>query len=98
VFRNENPDPSLFPTGVLFSNNGDPKTDDFKFQNGGYYDALGLLGCIEPTTPDQPTGIDAVKTAAQTTQNAVIYNLQGQKVNKNYRGIIIRNGQKVVNY
>ena len=95
VFRTETPETSLFPTGVLFSNNGDPKTEDFQFQNGGYYDAIGLIGCVEPSPL---TGIDAVKTAVQKVQNATIYNLQGQKVNKSYRGIVIRNGKKVVNF
>ena len=46
VFKTYTPDKSLFPTGVLFSNNGDPKTDDFKFENGGYYDATGLIGNV----------------------------------------------------
>ena len=46
LFDTYTPDPALFPEGILFSNNGDPKTDDFKFENGGYYDATGLLGNV----------------------------------------------------
>ena len=46
LFDTYTPDKALFPEGILFSNNGDPKTADFKFENGGYYDATGLIGNV----------------------------------------------------
>ena len=77
------------PTGLLFSNNGDPQSADLPFKNGGYYDIRGWLA-------DVATGIDAV-TIDGSDSCTPIYNLQGQRVNGNYRGLIIQNGRKVVN-
>ncbi|MBQ6377888.1 MAG: endo-1,4-beta-xylanase [Prevotella sp.] len=41
------------------------------------------------------TGIQAVESDASSDQN--IYNLYGMKVDKNYKGIIIKNGKKIIN-
>ena len=41
------------------------------------------------------TGILSVKDDASDNQN--IYNLYGMKVNQNYKGIIIKNGKKIIN-
>ena len=43
----------------------------------------------------QHTGINTLK-AANYSKNAPIYNLQGQRVGNNFRGIAIQNGRKVV--
>ena len=40
-----------------------------------------------------PAGIQKVQTAAQ---NGAIYNVAGQKVDENYKGLVIKNGKKVV--
>ena len=40
------------------------------------------------------TGIQAVKTA--TVGNGYIYNLAGQRVDANYKGVVIKNGQKMI--
>jgi hypothetical protein len=40
------------------------------------------------------TGIQAVKTAK--AQSNVLYNLAGQKVNSNYKGVVVVNGQKMI--
>ena len=40
------------------------------------------------------TGIQAVKTA--TVGNDYIYNLAGQRVDANYKGVVIKNGQKLI--
>ena len=77
------------PTFILFSNNGAPKTDDFPFENGGYYDATGLLA-----NADQTTGVKPVVDVQPRT--ATIYNMQGQRVDANYRGLVIQNGRKVM--
>lgn len=41
------------------------------------------------------TGISSVKTAA--AQNGAIYNIAGQKVSASYKGLVIKNGKKIVN-
>ena len=93
LFDTYTPDEALFPSNILFNNGGeDPKTADFVFENGGYYDATGLVGNVKKGT----SGISAT-TVNPLAQPAVIYNLQGQKVTNNYRGIIIRDGRKVLN-
>lgn len=43
------------------------------------------------------TGIDNVITSETINENAPIYNLAGQRVNKNAKGILIQNGKKFVN-
>jgi pantothenate synthetase len=40
-----------------------------------------------------PAAISTVKTNAVVS---VIYNLQGQRVQNNYRGIVVKNGRKVM--
>ena len=47
---------------------------------------------IEATVSDV-TGINTIKTAQQT---AVVYNLAGQKVSENYKGVVIMNGRKMI--
>lgn len=90
LFDTYSPDPSLFPTNILFNNGGeDPKTADFVFENGGYYDATGLVGNVITT------GVSVVK-ADRIDTNAARYNLQGQRVSDNYRGLVIQSGKKYV--
>ena len=45
-------------------------------------------------TPAGGTGIENVKTAQ--SNNAPMYNLAGQKVNSNFKGIAIQNGKKMI--
>ena len=89
IFETATPDEALLPTGVLFSNNGSPQTADFKFENGGYYDATGLLGNVITAAQGIATPIQYVAMPSQQT-----YNLQGQRVGKTYRGLVISNGKK----
>ena len=42
-----------------------------------------------------PTGIETVKAVTKTA-NGVIYNLAGQKVGSDYKGIVIKDGRKMV--
>ena len=42
-----------------------------------------------------PSGVEAVKMN-NTVANGAIYNLAGQRVNKDYKGLMIQNGKKVV--
>ena len=43
---------------------------------------------------DSPAGINDIKN--DVDKNAPIYNLAGQRVDKNYKGVVIQNGKKVV--
>lgn len=63
-------------------------------------------GATEPTSlgdprwkityeQEVPTAIDAIK-AADADDNAPMYNLAGQKVSNSYKGVVIKNGRKVV--
>ena len=45
-------------------------------------------------TSDHATGIETVNNGQRTIDNSKVYNLQGVRVNKNYKGIIIMNGKK----
>lgn len=45
-------------------------------------------------TVTPPTGIEAL--TIDTDANALMYNLAGQRVNKDYKGVVIKNGKKVV--
>ena len=63
LFKSDTPDPALFPEGILFSNNGDPQTDNFKFVNGGYYDATGLIGNVIKGKTGDVNGDGAVDVA-----------------------------------
>ena len=78
---------------IIFNNGGeDPKTADFKFENGGYYDATGLLGNVK----DGTQSISTPATQFVTLPTQPIYNLQGQRVSGSYRGIVISQGRKVM--
>lgn len=45
---------------------------------------------------NDPTGINTVNTVTTTLGNDVVYNLAGQRVDKNFKGIVIINGKKVI--
>lgn len=57
--------------------------------NGFYFYAIAVNADLP-----EATGIKGVKTVEQT--NNVIYNVAGQKVNAQYKGITIQNGKKVL--
>lgn len=62
--------------------------------NGLRFQGVGFtLTKVELQVPD-PTGI---KSLNKIEKNGAIYNLAGQKVDKNYKGIVIVNGKKVMN-
>ena len=42
------------------------------------------------------TDIDGI-TTADVDDNAPVYNLNGQRVNRNTKGIVISNGKKIIN-
>ena len=47
-------------------------------------------------TPGTSTGITSIETSASAKSTA-IYNLAGQQVSSSYKGIVIKNGKKVLN-
>nr|MBP7472174.1 hypothetical protein [Prevotella sp.] len=56
------------------------------------FDAATALG-----KADNPTGIGNVTASKQTVNaNSAIYNIAGQKVNNDYKGVVIQNGKKFV--
>ncbi|MBQ8713293.1 MAG: starch-binding protein [Prevotella sp.] len=79
---------AAMPTNILFNNCGYPQTVDLAFRNGGYYNAYGFLA-------DVTTDIQPVRFSGSTTV-APAYNLQGQRVADNYRGLVIKNGRKYI--
>ncbi|MCH5306663.1 MAG: hypothetical protein J1E37_01180, partial [Prevotella sp.] len=44
----------------------------------------------------EPTGIETIQQEVDNLENAVIYNLQGVRVEKAQKGLYIVNGRKVV--
>ena len=92
--------PKDMPTNLLFSNKGAPKTADFKFVNGGYYDASGLVGKVDVQ------GIEKMEDGRWKTEDAAIYDLQGRRVSAEAnsslftlhsslkKGLYIRGGKK----
>jgi len=54
---------------------------------GVYIYAIAING-------ELPTGIQNIKAATKVIENNGIYNLAGQRVNENYKGIVIKNGKK----
>ncbi len=47
------------------------------------------------TFDSEATGIEEVNTEKAEVKEAIIYNLSGQKVGKNYKGFTIKNGKKI---
>jgi alpha-amylase len=74
--------------GIIF-NDGSNQTSNLIFVNGGYYDGSGTLIGVVP----DPAGINEVSNTPSTSRGTY-YNLAGQKVDKNYKGIVIVNGKK----
>ena len=58
------------------------------------YNTTNQLYLISWTKTSEPTGISTAKTAAEF--NGAIYNIAGQKVSASYKGLVIKNGKKVV--
>lgn len=72
--------------------------------DGLFYDITGLFNNIykgtaeiQPTTAPTLTGISTVNDDAQTIGDGRTYNIAGQQVNENTKGIVIKNGKKYIN-
>lgn len=70
---------------------------------GENYNVVGLYGAIFKGTPEiiptqavVPTSTGISNITVTTADNAPAYNLAGQKVNAAYKGIVIKNGKKMI--
>ena len=74
-------------------------TDGEGFDVTGIFVTANLSGNIikelAPISAPVPTGINNITTEA-TDANAPVYNLSGQRVGKNAKGVLIKNGKKYV--
>lgn len=80
-----NPDVRVFPLDC---------TGTFTFTNTGEQHAFYLVLDVCDAN-DTVTGISDINV--ENTVNAPVYNISGQQVSKNYKGIVIMNGKKYIN-
>lgn len=76
-----------------------------KLTEGEKYTLTGIYGVIYKNIPEvlpikavekfDPTGITNI-TTDEAAKNAPVYNLAGQKVTKAYKGVVIKNGKKMI--
>ena len=90
------------PESVMSSNNTDiveaklTATADGKMfftTTGGVY----VYAIAINTELPEYTGISVINAETEGAADAPVYNLSGQRVDENYRGVVIKNGRKVVN-
>ena len=55
-----------------------------------------VIGPDNQTTQDFITGVDNVNADDNLNQNKGVYNLSGQKVGEGYKGIVIKDGKKII--
>ena len=71
-------------------------TTSYLVENADYVDKMYYVSLIAPGAQlipgDNPDAISAVPAEAE--ENDAIYNISGQRVGKNYKGIIVKNGKK----
>lgn len=78
----ENPDVNTYDLGGV---------SEFTFTNTGEQPCVVLVVEYKDGTP---SGISSVETKAN--ENAPVYNLNGQKVSKDYKGVVVKNGKKYI--
>ena len=59
-------------------------------------DGISLTRQFNFANPNGTTGIDTIGQDTAVTTNAPTYNMAGQRVGKNYKGVVIQNGRKYV--
>lgn len=62
----------------------------------GYFTINGADATNATLTFEVATDISAVKSEEGRAKNQLVYNLSGQRVGKDYKGIVIKNGKKVM--
>ena len=58
--------------------------------------ASGRVNMIWLDENGSTTAIETIETKAETVNNAAIYNVAGQKVSADYKGLVIKNGRKFI--
>ena len=77
-------------TFEFFADGGDAYDNKYKFNNGSEYNNYKVTF----TTVEDPDGIHLIP--ASQKKNGELYNLAGQRVSKDYKGIVISNGKKIL--
>lgn len=87
---------------VVWNGKGDPNNDlsgvyaiGSNIVDGSWYFAGEFDEVVISYGSDAPTGIENVATEAVKKDNR-IFNLAGQQVGKDYKGIVIKNGKKMI--
>lgn len=78
---------------------------DMAFDAETEYNVVGIVGSVYKDVPSiyiikvEKNTADGINTVATETinANAPMYNLAGQRVGKNYKGVVIQNGKKFIN-
>lgn len=74
-------------------------------EDGKTYDIVGAIGRYNDTIQFQPiniaesssaTGIDSMDSETEAATDSEAYNLAGQRVDKNFKGIVVVNGKKLL--
>ena len=79
--------------------------NDMAFDAETEYNVVGIVGSVYKEVPSiyiikvEKNTADGINTVATETinANAPMYNLAGQRVGKNYKGVVIQNGKKFIN-
>lgn len=63
-----------------------------------YFGAMGVKDLVDAIIDGSSvvTGINDVKVVPADQENAPVFNLAGQKVNANYKGVVIKGGKKMI--
>lgn len=61
---------------------------------GSYTSETGILPCLYVL--GEATGINTIAAEKAIDENAPLYNLAGQRVGKNFKGVVIQNGKKMI--
>jgi len=77
-------------TFEFFADGGDAYDNKYKFNNGSEYNNYKVTF----TTVEDPDGIHIIPDSQK--KNGEVYNLAGQRVSKDYKGIVISNGKKIL--
>lgn len=77
---------------IVFWFEGYDETNDetIKWDNSGYNYIVDI------TVKETSTGINGISTDEAEEDGTAIYNIAGQKVGKNYKGLVIKNGKKQI--
>ena len=65
-------------------------------EEAGTYDVTFTFNAETKDLSAEAVVSTGIKNVKNNTKNAVMYNLQGQRVQEGFRGIVIMNGRKVV--